>query len=704
MKQKILFLLLTISILLSLIGGTTGCSLQQVSTSAKVNPNSPTTIGDAKKSGVELLIPEGTFEKKVKVSINKADKNSVTTDQDASFLSDPLEFSSDGGEHTLGETVTVRMKLPDSIDEKDYLTVMGAYYDGSHWVYILPNFKALQKGYLEFGTPHFSIFAPVKLEKGKALDQYANTLAVQNVTGQRQTQDELSLIEGVSQCFTDTLDSMGFTDKTVQGIIMQKLTKETTIGGIATNIKNGDIGDLSSQVAEYVADAIMESLKDTTFKENLSSIVGSTTSGIVAGAIELYESGDYGKAYKEFVYSAIDFVPAARLGKAVVEATKAGIDMWQDYSVEYAYKVYLDQTVKPDGSITPDSWDMVFHNMGSGLASMKREYRGAYAEAIGKTLKEIDKDKELRKRLDNAVENDIKRNFINRYIRKSDIEAEKAKIIEQLKLFDEYGLLDPDYFLSFPPNMSLTDRIDSLMKIRQSIIDIVGGDLSVFGSSDKKIEDNLAFAVKMWLLYGKDRPKFYDWMRDQGYIKVSTEKANPTFSWVLSGVDTLPAESGDWFTNSLSGGLATYSAHNKETGDVFEGSMTWTEPKSSYKSGETVNLTITARIDTYKWHGSQDDAYLHLGLNYMGVRISSSFDVPGLAHGYGTGASVSLKDEDGKYQADVSTNYGLIKEESVSRDVSAKFPDGSEYNNHTCLYVGTSAGTIRYNYEWQKVD
>ena len=88
----------------------------------------------------------------------------------------------------------------------------------------------------------------------------------------------------------------------------------------------------------------------------------------------------------------------------------------------------------------------------------------------------------------------------------------------------------------------------------------------------------------------------------------------------------------------------------------------------------------------------------------MGVRISSSFDVPGLAHGYGTGASVSLKDEDGKYQADVSTNYGLIKEESVSRDVSAKFPDGSEYNNHTCLYVGTSAGTIRYNYEWQKVD
>ncbi len=701
MKRKTLYLMLTISLLLSLLAGTSGCSSADGLAAAKVDNNSPTKIGNVEKSGVEIMVPAGTFDKKVKVSINKADENALAADAGASFLSAPLEFVSDGGEHALGETVTVKLKLPDDFTEDDYLTVMGAYYGGSQWDYILPDIAALQKGYLEFGTPHFSFFAPVKLDKDKALEQYAERLAVQNVTGQRQSTGELNLLEEVTACFSDTLDRMGFTDKTVQGVIMQKLAKESTIGALVTNIKNGDMADLSGQVAEQVAQAIIDSTKDKTFQANFKAIAGSTASGAVAAAIELYESGDYGAAYKEFVYSAMDFVPAARLGKAVVEATKVGIEMWQDYSVDYAYRVYLDQTVKSDGSITADSWDMVFHNMGSGLASLKRDYRTAYAEANGKTLNEIDKDKELRERLDQAVENDIKRNFMNRYTRAKEIAAEKVKIEDLLALFDEYGLLDPDYFLSFPSDMSLATRIDSLMKIRQNIIDLAG-DRSVFGTKEKEIEDNLAFAVRSWILSGKERAKFYDWMRKQGYLKKPGDGSDTDSVWVLAGVDLLPADSGDWFANSISRGQGTYKANSKETGDVFEASMTWTEPNSSYKSGETIKMTIRATVDNYQWNGDVNSGYLHLGLNYMGARINASFDVPGLKHGYGTGGNVALRDEDDKYQADVSTDYGQIKNRSMSRDVVAKFPTGGQPGDLVSLYVMTSAGTARYNYEWQE--
>ncbi len=88
----------------------------------------------------------------------------------------------------------------------------------------------------------------------------------------------------------------------------------------------------------------------------------SATSGAVAAAIALYDGGSVSDAYMEFVYSAIDVFPAARLGKAVVEATKAGVEMWQDYSVERAYKVYLDQSITSDGSVSPDSWDIIFHS------------------------------------------------------------------------------------------------------------------------------------------------------------------------------------------------------------------------------------------------------------------------------------------------------------------------------------------------------
>ena len=700
MKRRLLSLILTAFMLLTAMAGLTGCSSGDGSASGKVSPKSEKKIGNAKRDGVEIIIPAGTFEKAVNVSIGIADENDIAAGDGASFLFDPVQFSSDGGEHTLRETVTVRFKLPDSISKEDYLTLMGAYYDGESWEYILPDFEALEKGYLEFGTPHFSIFAPAKLEKGKALERYANTLAVQNITGQPQSREEQSLYNEVLQYYSDTLDAMGFTDKTAQGVIMQKLAEENVVGAIAADIKNGNIADVTGHAAEHIAKAIMKSSDVKKFKDSLPNAAGGAVAGAVAAAIELYETGDYGDAYKEFVYAASGFVPGVEIAKAVVEATKTGIEMWQNYSIEHAYKaVYLKQSVAPDGSTTDEVWTMVFYNMGSGLDFLKREYRTAYAAANGKMLKEIDKDKALKERLDQAVENDVKRNFINRYTRNAAIEAERASIQEQLALFDEHGLLDPDCFLGFSHHMSLTDRIDSLMKIRQSILDLAG-DRSVFGSSDKKIEDNLTFAVKMWLLHGKDRAKFYDWMREQGYLKKPGEGQDSHFTWVLSEVDILTVESGDGTTHTLARGRSTYKVYSKESEDLFEASMTWTEPNSSYSAGETVRLTISANIDTYKWHGSQDDIYLHQGLNYVGADIGARFDVPGISHGGVTGSSVDLKDEDGKSRTYVGTKYGLIEVGSISHDVSAAFPKGSEHDRIS-LYVSTTSGTVRYNYVYE---
>jgi hypothetical protein len=702
MKGKILSLLLAIAIMLPLMAGLAGCSSGDGSATAKVNPASAKTIGNAKKNGVEIVIPEGTFEKTVEVSINGADENAAPSGTGASFLSTPVQLSSDGGEHTLGETVTVRFKLPDSIGQEDYLTLMGAYYDGESWTYIFPDFEALEKGYLEFGTPHFSIFAPVKLDKDKALEKYAHTLAVQNVTGNPQNWGDAGLMEELNGYFSDTLEAMGFTDKTAQGVIMQKLAEENIIGAMASDIKNGNIADISGHAAEHIAKAIMKSSDVKKFKDSLPNAAGGAVSGAVAAAIELYETGDYGKAYKEFVYSASGFVPGVKIAKAVVEASKAGISMWQNYSIEHAYQaVYLKQSVASDGSTTDEVWTMVFYNMGSGLDFLKREYRTAYAAANGKTLKELDKDKELRERLNNAVENDVKRNFINRYTRTNAIEAEQASIQEQLALFGKYGLLDPDTYLGFPDHMSLTTRIDSLMKIRQSIIDIAGGDRSVFGSSDEKIEDNLAFLVRDWLRSGKDRAKFYKLMQELGFLKKPGEGQDSALAWMLSEVDMLSVESGDGFTHTLARGRGTYKVYSKESGDVFEASMTWTEPNSSYRAEEAVRINISANIDTYEWHGSQDDIYLHQGLNYVGASIGARFDVPGISHGGVTGSSVDLKDEDGKSHTQVGTKYGLIETGSISRDVSAVFPKGSEHHDRISLYVSTTSGTVRYNYVYE---
>lgn len=700
-----------------------GCSSSGGVKTGKVNPKSEKTIGNVKRDGVEITIPKGTFENSVKVSIEQVDDSTITLDDDVTFLNDPIQLFSDGGEHTLGETVTIKMKLPKSMAQDDYLMIMGAYYDEGQWTYILPDFDALEKGYLEFGTPHFSIFAPVKLSKEKALEQYSNTLAVQNVTGKPQTQEDLNLYEEMNQYFSDTLESMGFTDKTAQGVILQKLAEENVVGAIVGDIKNGNVADVAGHAAEHIAKAIIKSSDIKKFKDSLPNAAGGAVSGAVAAAIELYETGDYAAAYKEFVYSASGFVPGMNIAKAVVEATKAGIDMWQDYSIEYAYKgVYLAQTLAPDGSITEDSWVMVFHNMGSGLTSLKQQYRALYAAANGKTLKEIDKDKALKERLDEAVENDIKRNFKNRYTRSTTVEAEQQEIMKILSLFNEYGLLDPDTLLSYPHSMSLTDRLDSLMKIRQSILDLVK-DRSVFGNTDKKIEDNLAFAVKMWLLHGKDRAQFYDWMRTQGYLKkpsvvegghwerIATHHKTKHFNQELEGnKDWSYKVSGSEGTGTF---IITYLGPSQE--DDYEprpkngenGTITGSvsTPPSRIYAGETVTLKMNVSVSSTKQHF----------FDWSGD-ATAWFDQSGIEIGYGTGAAINFlekKEERDTYRILAwiyaptnwrSKEYG--NKPSVSSTASAVAPKGYTEGDEISLYTQVStpglSSRTEYVYIWHE--
>ncbi len=705
MKRKILSILLVAVMLLSVMTGLVGCSSGDGSASGKVKPDSEGTIGNTKKNGVELVIPAGTFEKAVNVSIGIADENEIAAEDGASYLFSPIELVSDGGEHTLGETVTVRIKLPKSVTEDDYLSVMGAYYDGDSWEYILPDAEALQNGYLQFGTPHFSRYAAVKLEKEKALDKYAKTLAIQNVTGS-QPSDELN------DCFTEALDKMGFTDETVQGIIMQKIAKELhSSSEFITNAKNGDLGDIAGQGAELLAEAITKSLYDKRVVDEIKSYAGAATSGAVAAALSLYDGGSGMDAYKEFVYAAMDVIPAAKLGKAAVEATKAGAQMWQDYSFESAYNVYLKQNIASDGNISADSWDTIFFNMGSGLDYMQRDYRTAYAKASGKTLKEIDADKELKNRLDNQVVNEVKRSFMSRYTNGNAIAQEKDRIKEMLATFDAYGLLSWSNLLKFPVDMDYATRIDSLMKIRENILDIVGGDRSAFGSSDEVIEGNLAEAIYKWLECGKDRTKFYDWMREKGYL-ASPKETIGYWKFVRSFTNKYETSaSNENYVETWSGGNGSYtynckfignhwytaSTHDDCHGEFVNNTGTSSTPKDSYMGGQRVEIDLKITATT------SSNICFHLGAS-LGASITPvNHDDPFVS--YGTNRSlydISEKITTSYIQTGKNdTNTGYWGQNAT---VGGEMPSGSANGDKVYILIGMSGGnnsiTTAYEYEW----
>jgi hypothetical protein len=693
--------------LLSAMAGLTSCSSGDGLASGKVSPKSEKKIGNAKRDGVEIVIPAGTFEKAVNVSIGIADENEIAAEDGASYLFSPIELTSDGGEHTLGETVTVRIKLPKSVSEDDYLTIMGTYYDGERWEYILPDAKAIQNGYLQFGTPHFSRFAAVKLEKEKALDKYAETLATQKVTGSKPSEE-------LTDCFTQTLDNLGFTDETVQGIIMQKIAKELhSSSEFIINAKNGDIGDIAGQGAELVAGAILKSIGDKKVVEQLKTYAGGATSGAVAAALKLYEGGDYKEASKEFVYAALDVIPAAKLGKAVVEATKAGAEMWQDYSVESAYNVYLKQNIASDGNISADSWDIIFYNMGSGLDYMQRDYRTAYAKASGKTLKEIEADKELKNRLDNQVVNEVKRSFMSRYTNGNAIAQEKDRIKEMLATFDAYGLLSWSNLLKFPVDMDYATRIDSLMKIRENILDLVGGDRSVFGSNEDVIEGKLAEAISKWLQCGKDRGKFYDWMREKGYLASPKETIG---YWKLVRSfenDFMKSSSDEYYSRTWSGGSGSYaynckvthdstywaSTHDNCNGEFVNNTGTSSIPNSRYAGGEQVQLTLTVSAAT------SSNICFHLGANLTSCITPVNHDDPFV--NYGTNTYMQNIDDESA-RGDVTTykndtNTGYIGG-SVTSGVA--MPMGYEDGDKVYILIIFSGGNnvikTAYEYEWVK--
>lgn len=707
MKRKILSILLVAVMLLSVMMGFAGCSSGDGSISGKVKPDSEEIIGNAEKNGVELVIPTGTFEKAVNVSIGIADEKEIMTEDGVSYLFSPIELVSDGGEHTLGETVTVKIKLPDSVSGDDYLTIMGAYYNGESWEYILPDAEALQNGYLQFGTPHFSRYAALKLDKEKALDKYAETLATQNVTGSKPSEE-------LTDCFTEALDKLGFTNETVQGIIMQKIAKELHgSSAFITNAKNGDVSDIAGQGAELIAGALLKSAHDEAFIKEMQSYAGGAASGTVAAALSLYDGGSGMDAYKEFVYAAMDAIPAAKLGKAAVEATKAGAQMWQDYSFESAYNVYLKQNIASDGNISADSWETIFFNMGSGLDYMQRDYRTAYANANGKTLKELDNDTELRDRLNNQVMNEIKSSFMKRYTNTSEIASEKARIKEMLTTFDQYGLLSWSKMLSFPYEMELATRIDSLMKIRENILDIVGGDRSVFGSSDEVIEGNLAEAIYKWLECGKDRGKFYDWMRENGYLESLGKPAEDGYWQLVRSFenDYEKSKADDAYTESWSGGSGSYtynckttfdhhytgSTHNTCRGEFVNNTGTASAPNSRYAGGEQVKITLTINADT------SSNICFNLGAHLTACITPVNHNDPFISYGTETYLQ-NIDDESAKgdvrtYKND--TNTGYIGESVTS---GATMPMGYEDGDKVYILIIFTGGNnlikTAYEYEW----
>jgi hypothetical protein len=392
------------------------------------------------------------------------------------------------------------------------------------------------------------------------------------------------------------------------------------------------------------------------------------------------------------------------LGAAAVEQ---GVMAWKDYEEECAYKVFygLAKANTYGYKINAGDWETLINQMGGYYHQIVRERKDDYKRISGKDKLTDDEQRMIERQ----VESDLKKKFEERAKIDSEIDAKQAEYEILVKAFKDAGLLTRTEN-GFKEDMTVNRRLHSLLTIRGSILNIVGGDISVFGS-EKDREENLAYAIKMWLGYGKDRAKFYDGMREMGYFEKQKEG---TGYWKLVQSFTNDYEtsvSSENYSETWSGGGGSYtynckfighhwytgSTHDDCHGEFVNNTGTSSAPKDSYTGGERVeiDLKITANTST--------NICFNLGAS-LGASITPiNHDDPFVSYG----TNISLYDISEK----ITTSYVQTGKNDTntgywgqSATVGGEMPSGYANGDKVYILIGMSGGnnsiTTAYEYEW----
>lgn len=709
MKRKKLSILLVTVMLLSAIAGLAGCGESGFG-STKIAVDKGTEIGNLKKEGWTVSVPAGAFDASVSVTVAKASEG-----EDA-LITTPIDISVEGKEQVrLNQPVKITMKLdkkniPDA--ESFDRTVM-AYWNGSEWEPIIPNPVRLSEGYLEFETWHFSSYSGKLMNREEQIKLYAHKMAVDSVSNEVKDPTYMEKIKAVCN---DYFDGVGLYAGETREIIINRALEMNIIPTTQELAAKGDIEALTYECGKILAEATVDMVQENPLvKESLMEGLGKLGT-LTEGAEALY-NGDYKTAVVEFTDLGVTLFGGAAGGavtaiKSIGDLSKAaveqGIMAWKDYEMECAYKSYAGLAKEGSYGYTLNSgdWETLKIQMRGYYNRLLSEKKEAWRRLHGKdslTNAEI-------KMLEDYVEADLKEQFDKRLANENLIEAKAAEYEELIGSFKDANLLNR-LENGYKYDMTIEQRLKSLFTIRQVILKMVGGDISVFGS-EKNREDNLSMAIAMWLGYGKDRTKFYDWMREQGYLKKAG--AGTEGYWLLvrsfdNKYETSAAD--DSYSESWSGGSGSYtyrckttfdhsyssSTHDNCKGEFVENIGTASSPNGRYSGGEPVTLDLSIKANT------SSNICFHLGASLGAAITPINHDDPFVSYGTDTSLYDITEKHTKSYiwteKNDTNTGYTGMRV-----TVGGTMPAGSADGDKVYILVGFTGGNqtiaTAYEYEW----
>ena len=712
--KKLLTSVITSIILVFLIIGLTGCGKNPYGTT-DVLASKDIKIGNVENEGLEINIPKGAFKQDVKVVVEKvANKEEPYTRGKETFLTEPFEIHAEGMESVrLDQPVKISMKLDkkDLPDNNTFDQYVMSYWTGDNWEVITPDVEELLKGYLTFETWHFSMFSGREMTDEEQIKEYARYMAMDDLTIQEVNP---TLKEKITAVVDDYLDGLSIYEQDARDKIVKRVLNSTGIDNVVFLTEHGES---TAELGLKITELIVQSTVDVCAENPLVLESVSTSLGIVGDVSEVSLAlidGDYKKVTGELVSMGASILGYGGVGivKSLAELSAAAVEQgvmgWKEAELEAAYKAYygLAKENTYGYKINVGDWETLMIQMRGYYNQIVRERKDAYKNLSGKD-KLTDEEEAM---IERQVESDLRKKFEARAKIDSNIDAKQEEYEKPIKAFKDVGLFTRTEY-GFNEDMTIEQRLHSLFRIRKIILDMVDGDMTKFGMS-KEREENLAWAVRMWLAYGKDRAKFYDWMREQGYLEKQKEV---TGYWKQTNILDKPAEqssvTSDAYSQTWTYGQGTYtyrsellvyssyyaSTHDNCQGEFVISTGTVSAPKSKYLGGEQVVLDMKIAAET------SSNICLHLGASIHANITPVNHDNPFI--NYGTNTSLyDVKEEITKsylatYKND--TNTGYIGQEAK---YGATMPSG--YNNGDKVYIitGMSGGNdtmqTAYEYEW----
>ena len=478
------------------------------------------TEGTGGTGGSNVVIPTGNGDVKFE-PLSDAEVSALKA-KGYNIVGTPVKVTQNGSEHVeLNNMATVSIKIPDDFPKEQYGELVGVLISDKGSEYIFPDYAALQDGYVQFKTYHFST-AAAERNKQKLEQLFIEGYAVNSYIDDSRKERASELKSKLNEAVYDVLDD---NDNNLLGdVLKQVIESNDIVKGTMEYVEayeEGTLGekavnDISQKLTEEMQTKalailigklkknpdnkkVMECLEKYMTKENVEKIASNLGEATSSYDMALTYAKDFAIGKMEDYAKSI--CPYVKLVEAEVFVIKKLIKFYNDQRIKELYQKYEDEFNSHGGYVGPDFWDSY------GAFIKRPEF------SWGMTVEEI---KEL---------------FERRAKKQQAIDEKKEEMADMIRAWRKAGLLeDYNYYFNCCDYETRLSRLYILTeRFRKEMRSQVYG----FANEQDEIKaknDELALIVRKYIeLYDKNKKDknikaFYEWAIKEGYLTKKLEE------------------------------------------------------------------------------------------------------------------------------------------------------------------------------------